>query len=319
MDTTTLLEQLRQPFPPSAISWKPGATKGDKCMALAYADLRAYQERLDELMGLDWSVRYIFWGDNRIACELTLYVGDALGRREGITRSSIGESDAQDEKNNMAGSVSEAMAFKRAAAMFGLGRYLYELPAAWVGFDATTKKISKDGQAELDNRYKTWYTKTMAASKGSATVTQPRIVEPSTGEIVNTAESPKLSDEQRKKLNAIGNDLYGDEWDTWRHTHAEIISNGRTMSSGELTRQEASTLIEKLDMLLRFDDLGQELYADQWPSVCRRNAERVSAGATKESHKLTAEQLQMLIDGMMTVKSKRTHKASAQEPIATVA
>jgi hypothetical protein len=70
---------------------------------------------------------------------------------------------------------------------------------------------------------------------------------------------------------------------------------------------------------LRFDDLGQELYADQWPSVCRRNAERVSAGATKESHKLTAEQLQMLIDGMMTVKSKRTHKASAQEPIATVA
>jgi hypothetical protein len=141
-----LLVELLRPFSPGDISWKPGATKGDKCMALAYADLRAYQKRLDEVCGLDWSCRYMPWGNGSIICELTLYVGDAVGRREGITRSSTGESDAQDEKNNMAGSVSEAMAFKRACAMFGLGRFLYDLPAAWVAFDAQAKRITDAGQ-----------------------------------------------------------------------------------------------------------------------------------------------------------------------------
>lgn len=153
----SLLEQLRQPFPPDAISWLPGSTTNDKtkCMAMAYADLRAYQERLDEVCGLDWSIRYLPWSDGRIICELTIC---------GVTRSSTGEMGAQDEKNGMGGTVAEAQAAKRAAAMFGLGRYLYELPAAWVAYDAASKKISKEGQTELDNRYKTWYTKKVAAT-----------------------------------------------------------------------------------------------------------------------------------------------------------
>jgi hypothetical protein len=254
MNTETLLEQLRQPFPPDAISWLPGASKGDKCMAMAYADLRAYQERLDELMGLDWSVRYTFWGDNRIACELTLYVGDALGRREEITRSSTGEMVAQDEKNGMGGTVAEAQAFKRAAAMFGLGRYLYELPAAWVSFDAAAKKISKEGQAELDNRYKTWYTKTMAASKRSAAPAQvERHVEPSTGEIFTDSMGdvvfskdailPVLSDEQLQELNIIGRNFYGKEWDEQRHKLAQAISQGAAKSSKDLTPSQATRLI----------------------------------------------------------------------------
>lgn len=153
-----ILARLAIPFPPTAVSWKPGTTTkdGEKCMALAYADLRAYQERLDEVCGVDWSCRYVPWGDNRIICELTIY---------GITRSSTGESDVQDEKNNMAGSVSEAMSFKRACAMWGLGRYLYDLPSVWTGYDAQARKISKEGQTELDSRYAAWYAKKTAASK----------------------------------------------------------------------------------------------------------------------------------------------------------
>lgn len=151
-----LLKELCKPFEPAFITWKPGATTkdGDKCMAMAYADLRAYQERLDDLCGLEWSVRYSPWGDSRIVCELTI---------NGVTRSSTGEYDAQDAKNNMGGTVAEAQAFKRAAAMFGLGRYLYDLPSVWVAFDAAAKRISKEGQAELDTRYRTWYAKKTAA------------------------------------------------------------------------------------------------------------------------------------------------------------
>lgn len=149
-----LLTLLAEPFEPKLISWKPGPTKGDKCMATPYADLRAYQERLDELCEMEWNVSYDPWGDNRIIARLTI---------AGVTRSSTGEMDAQDEKNNMGGTVAEAQAFKRAASMFGLGRYLYDLPAVWVDFDATTKRISKSGLAELDSRYQAWYAKTMQA------------------------------------------------------------------------------------------------------------------------------------------------------------
>lgn len=149
-----LLALLAEPFEPKLISWKPGPTKGDKCMATPYADLRAYQERLDELCGLEWSVRYLPWNEGRIICELSI---------GGVIRSSTGESDAQDGKNGMAGTVAEAQAFKRAASMFGLGRYLYDLPAVWVDLDAATKRISKSGLAELDARYQAWYAKTMIA------------------------------------------------------------------------------------------------------------------------------------------------------------
>jgi hypothetical protein len=152
----SLLEQLRQPFAPEAISWLPGAGsplgKDSKCMAMAYADLRAYQERLDELCGLDWSIRYTPWGNNRIMCELTIC---------GVTRASTGEMAAQDEKNGMGGTVAEAQAMKRACAMFGLGRYLYDLPAVWVDYDAQGKRISKAGLAELDTRYAAWFARNL--------------------------------------------------------------------------------------------------------------------------------------------------------------
>lgn len=152
----SLLDQLSVPFKPEHITWKPGRTtkEGDKCMAMAYADLRAYQDRLDDVCGLDWGVEYQSWGDGRIIARLTI---------AGVTRASTGEMEPQDEKNGMGGTVAEAQAFKRAAAMFGMGRYLYDLPSVWVDYDAQARKISKAGQAELDNRYKAWYERKMAA------------------------------------------------------------------------------------------------------------------------------------------------------------
>jgi hypothetical protein len=151
---TDVLTQLAQPFEPKHITWKPGSTTKDnsKCMALAYADFRAYMERLDSVCGLDWSVEYEPWGDGRIIAKLTI---------NGVTRCSTGEMSDQDHKNGNGGTVAEAQALKRAAAMFGLGRYLYDLPPVWVEFDAQARRISKSGQTELDNRYAAWYSKKM--------------------------------------------------------------------------------------------------------------------------------------------------------------
>jgi hypothetical protein len=146
--TESILQQLRRPFHPSAISWKPGALTGDKtkCMAMAYADLRAYQNRLDELCGLGWAVSYVTWGE-RIICQVTI---------SGVTRSSTGESDTDSE---IGGTSAEAQAFKRACAMFGLGRYLYELPSVWVEFDASKRSMTEAAKTQLAGRYATWYAK----------------------------------------------------------------------------------------------------------------------------------------------------------------
>jgi hypothetical protein len=136
-----ILDELSKPFHPSRITWRPGALTGkkDKALALAYADLRAYQNRLDETCGMDWSVSYTPWGD-RIICHLTI---------NGITRSSTGEADSDSERSEIAGTSAEAQAFKRACAMFGLGRYLYSLPSLWVEYDAPQSALYRKEQGAL--------------------------------------------------------------------------------------------------------------------------------------------------------------------------
>ena len=137
-----LLKRLAHPFHPQRITWKPGALtqKKDKALALCYADVRAYQERLDEVCGLGWAVTYSPWGDDRIICHVTI---------NGITRSSTGESDGQSERNEIGGTAAEAQAFKRACSAFGLGRYLYSWESPWVEFDPERKQFTAQGLAKL--------------------------------------------------------------------------------------------------------------------------------------------------------------------------
>lgn len=121
------LEALRRPFHPDLISFKPGAVSGagNKAIGLAFADLRCYMQRLDDVFDADWNVSYSPWGDNKIICEVSLQVIDSEGFHT-TTRQSIGEGDGEN-----GGTSAEAQSFKRACAMFGLGRYLYDLPQVW--------------------------------------------------------------------------------------------------------------------------------------------------------------------------------------------
>lgn len=134
------LAKLRQPFHPSHITWKPGAVKGDRALAMPYADLRVYMNRLDEVCGLNWSVEYEPWGNDRVICRLT--IGN-------VTRSSTGETSKEAERGEIGGTVAEAQAFKRAAAMFGLGRYLYNLPNGWADYDPGNKKFTEKAKVKL--------------------------------------------------------------------------------------------------------------------------------------------------------------------------
>lgn len=124
---------LRAPFPPRLVELKPGAMTKDRTRALGmpYVDMRAYQRRLDQVVGSwGWEVEYVA-SDRALICRLTVL---------GVTKSALGDYPIDRTDENPATSA-EAQAFKRACAAFGLGRYLYALPQVWANYDPDRKHI----------------------------------------------------------------------------------------------------------------------------------------------------------------------------------
>src|SRR5690348_2742209 len=117
-------DQLRKPFDPADVDFRPQLGKnsgpGDKVQAVHYIDARAVADRLDEVVGPGaWSFTYeplvIERGEVQLAKgALTIY---------GVTKEDIGDASTFSESK---GCVSDAL--KRAAVLWGIGRYLYSLP-----------------------------------------------------------------------------------------------------------------------------------------------------------------------------------------------
>ena len=115
------LEQLRKPFPANKISFKCQTKPNEKgnSLVVAYIDARDVMERLDDVVGGEWSDRYEkIEGGKGLMCYLTVC---------GVTRADVGADDNENEPAKSA--VSDA--FKRAAVKFGVGRFLYDLPKMW--------------------------------------------------------------------------------------------------------------------------------------------------------------------------------------------
>lgn len=187
MEWQEILKELGKPFAVEKVQWRAGATTRDKkrAQALAYVEARDYEDRLNELLGGDWSVTFKPWGDTRLICELTV---------QNVTRSSTGEFE-DDKKNAIAeGTVAEAQAFKRACVKFGLGRYLYDIPVQWVDYDSERSKLLETPtlparftpQVELDNTPKLSAERAENMKKelekiGYASLSFPALVEHATG------------------------------------------------------------------------------------------------------------------------------------------
>ena len=138
-----LLAKLREPFPANELLWRVTAKSNDKKKGriVPYADKRSYTDRLTAVFGVDgWSEKLIphvlspiqreknhqviNTGKIMLVCEVAI-------KGIGIHTSS-GEEWADDEN---AMTRTEAQAFKRACADFGLGRYFYDVPEVWVEID----------------------------------------------------------------------------------------------------------------------------------------------------------------------------------------
>lgn len=133
------LQDLAKPFPPDRISWRVGSTTKDKAkgMALAYIDARDVMGRLDQVCGPLWQAEYVPMPNGSCCCRIGIKVGDEwIWRANGALN--ISDRDTVDAKE-MAEKGSYSDAFKRAAVLWGIGQYLYDLDSPWVELETYEK------------------------------------------------------------------------------------------------------------------------------------------------------------------------------------
>lgn len=141
MDSKQIERLLRAPFPETSIEWRVQkcgvGQRGPWALVVPYIDARAIQHRLDDVFGMDgWAVEYREWHAGRKVwdknqtiesdvlaqiCRISVRVGDRwVSREDGAECTDI---------EKIKGGLSSA--FKRAAVLFGIGAYLYDLDEIW--------------------------------------------------------------------------------------------------------------------------------------------------------------------------------------------
>lgn len=151
-------ELLSEPFDPGEIKWRVTATSTHQTkhgpqkrgQLVAYADQRAYTDRLNEVFGeWGWTRNYDVQvaqnferrapGDKKQTAVSAKVVVVSRVTIHGLgSHTGVGEEWADDEN---AATRAEAQAFKRACACFGLGRYLYDLDKAWMDLDQYNRPV----------------------------------------------------------------------------------------------------------------------------------------------------------------------------------
>jgi hypothetical protein len=191
------LADLAKPFPASAISWRVGATNADKTkgLALAYIDARDVMNRLDEVCGPEnWQDEYTETPKGRVLCRIGILCGEHwVWKGDGA-----GDSDVEAQK----GAISDAL--KRAAVKWGIGRYLYDMPATWVAIEQRGKtSVIRDSE----------YARLEAVAGGKTRRQEPQASEadPLLAQIAGMATTKALDDwyaEYEDSLQSLSTDDY---------------------------------------------------------------------------------------------------------------
>jgi len=147
-----IISKLKEPFPFEEVEAKIQVTTGDKTkgMAVFYIDSRAIQNRLDEAVGaLNWSNSFSAWQGNAQICGISIFNAE---RGEWVTKH-----DGAENSNIEAIKGGLTDAFKRAAVLWGIGRYLYQIDGVWVDIEQRGKSsyIKDNQQDKLKTAYET--------------------------------------------------------------------------------------------------------------------------------------------------------------------
>jgi hypothetical protein len=119
--------KLDSTFPRESIRWRAQSVSNGKALALAYIDARDVMERLDAVCGPSgWQSEHYDCGTGRVACKIGIF------QKHGDYGNWVWKSDGAGATAFEADKGACSDAFKRAAVMWGIGRYLYDLGATWV-------------------------------------------------------------------------------------------------------------------------------------------------------------------------------------------
>lgn len=142
----TDLAALRAPFAPHEHSWRAQsvARSGTSAQALCYITARAVQNRLDDVCGpAGWESEFAETASGRVVATIRI----DMGTRWVAKSDGAGATAMEGEK----GGLSDA--FKRAAVMWGIGRYLYGLASIWAECEVHREQ---DGQMRTRNGKPQW-------------------------------------------------------------------------------------------------------------------------------------------------------------------
>lgn len=138
------VKKLQEPFDIEKIKQRVGTVKTDKtqAMVLNYIDSRDVMDRLDEVIGSEnWQDEF-YEVKNNLFCKIGIKLGD-----EWVWKGDVGtESNTETVK----GESSDA--FKRAAVKWGIGRFLYDIPSAWLNvYLRTDGKVGGFDKESIEN------------------------------------------------------------------------------------------------------------------------------------------------------------------------
>ena len=123
--TAFFFPDLAAPFDQKDIEFRVGATTRDKSqvLALPYITSRAVMDRLDNAVGpQNWRDEYREAPQGGVLCGVSIRIdGEWVTKWDGADNTKV---------EPVKGGLSDA--FKRAAVKWGIGRYLYDIPAIWV-------------------------------------------------------------------------------------------------------------------------------------------------------------------------------------------
>lgn len=129
--TPEIAEALAAPFADDEVDFLPRGSANGKARALPYIDARSVMRRLDAVVGPgNWSFDFdlLSTTGKMVKGKLTVL---------GVTKFDAGESS--DEGEPLKSAVSDAL--KRTAVHFGIGRYLYYVPAQWAAYDSQKRRF----------------------------------------------------------------------------------------------------------------------------------------------------------------------------------
>lgn len=152
--TKEQINALLAPFSAEEVQWRLRNSNDNGGYAVPYLDSRAIQNRLDEVLGKEnWQNAFTCaaTGNQKESvatiCTISIYFAD---RGEWVSKSDgAGPTDIEPVK----GGLSDA--FKRAASMWGVGRYMYELSDVWVNTEmkGKSKVVAESSKPKLADTY----------------------------------------------------------------------------------------------------------------------------------------------------------------------